>query len=100
MHHNTALHYIVLHPPLQPVAAITGYDNLAPNSQEAVMEHIATVGPLAISVAANTFKDYNGGVFQGCPYDENIQLNHAVQVHRTALHCTVMPYAALHCTIW
>ena len=38
------------------------------------------VGPLAISVAANTFKDYHGGVFSGCPYDQNIQLNHAVQL--------------------
>ena len=31
-------------------------------------------------MAANTFKDYHGGVFSGCPYDQNIQLNHAVQL--------------------
>jgi len=65
---------------LTPVASITGYDNLPPNNQAAIMNHIATVGPLAISVAANTFKDYHGGVFDGCDYDENIQLNHSVQL--------------------
>jgi len=65
---------------LTPVASITGYDNLPSNDQDAIMNHIATVGPLAISVAANTFKDYNGGVFDGCSYDENIQLNHSVQL--------------------
>ena len=31
-------------------------------------------------MAASTFKDYHGGVFSGCPYDQNIQLNHAVQL--------------------
>jgi len=65
---------------LTPVASITGYDNLQPNSQDAVINHIATVGPLAISVAASTFKDYHGGIFDGCPYDQNIALNHAVQL--------------------
>jgi len=65
---------------LTPVASITGYDNLPANDQDAIMAHLATVGPLGISVAASTFKDYHGGVFSGCPYDQNIQLNHAVQL--------------------
>jgi len=65
---------------LNPVASITGYDNLPSNDQEAVMNHIATVGPLSISVAASSFKDYHGGVFSGCDYEGNIQLNHAVQL--------------------
>ncbi|XP_023332087.1 zingipain-2 isoform X2 [Eurytemora carolleeae] len=65
---------------LSPVASITGYNNLPPNSMEAVIQHIAEVGPLAISVAANTFKNYNGGVFDGCSYEDNIALNHAVQL--------------------
>jgi len=38
---------------ITPVASITGYDNLPSNNQAAIMNHIATVGPLAISVAAN-----------------------------------------------
>ena len=81
---------------LTPAATISGYDNLPSNDQDAVMAHIANVGPLAISVAANTFKDYHGGIFtgklhlqlspsfneflSGCDYDENIQLNHGVQL--------------------
>merc|ERR1712228_53694 len=65
---------------LTPAASISGYDNLPSNDQDAVMSHIANVGPLAISVAANTFKDYHGGIFTGCDYDENIQLNHGVQL--------------------
>jgi len=65
---------------VKPVATITGYNNLPANDQDAVMNHIANVGPLAISVYASTFKDYHGGVFSGCPYDENIGNNHAVQL--------------------
>jgi len=65
---------------LQPVASISGYDNLPSNDQDAIMIHLATVGPLAISVAANTFRDYESGVFTGCSYYENIQLNHSVQL--------------------
>jgi len=65
---------------VSPVASITGYNNLPPNDQDAIMAHLANVGPLAISVAASNFKDYHGGVFSGCPYDQNIQLNHAVQL--------------------
>jgi len=65
---------------IQPAVTISGYNNLPPNNQAAVMNHIATVGPLAISVAASTFKDYEGGVFTGCDYEGNVQLNHAVQL--------------------
>jgi len=65
---------------LEPVVSITGYNNLPPNDQGAIMSHIAHNGPLAISVAASNFKNYHGGVFDGCSYDENIQLNHAVQL--------------------
>ena len=67
---------------LTPVAAITGYMELPVNDQDAVMNHIANVthnrkqsryienkiiqvGPLAISVAASSFKDYHGGIFTG-----------------------------------
>ena len=66
---------------LNPVAAISGYDNLPVNDQDAIMNHIANVfnlclnnlaklesfqvGPLSISVAASNFKNYNGGIFTG-----------------------------------
>lgn len=38
------------------------------------------MGPLSISVAASSFKDYHGGIFTGCDYENNIQLNHGVQL--------------------
>ena len=31
-------------------------------------------------MAASSFKDYHGGIFTGCDYDNNIQLNHGVQL--------------------
>ena len=41
---------------------------------------ILSPGPLSVSVAANDWGLYYGGVFDGCPYDENIAINHAVQL--------------------
>ena len=38
------------------------------------------VGPLSISVAASSWGSYSGGIFNGCDYDSNIQLNHGVQL--------------------
>ncbi len=35
------------------------------------------VGPLAASVAASEWGLYFGGVFDGCPYEDNIAVNHA-----------------------
>ena len=44
------------------------------------MQHLAEVGPLAVSVYASSWGAYSGGVFEGCSYDSNIALNHAVQL--------------------
>merc|ERR1712055_787500 len=49
-----------------PVVGITGYNTLPPNNQDAVMTHLAEKGPLA--------------VYDGCSFDSNIALNHAVQL--------------------
>ena len=35
-------------------------------------------GPVAISVDASTFRDYETGVYDGCDYAKNIEINHAV----------------------
>jgi hypothetical protein len=40
------------------------------------MEHLATKGPLAVAVAASPWFAYGGGVFDGCGFDKNIELNH------------------------
>merc|ERR1711860_284903 len=47
---------------------------------EATMNHLANVGPLAVAVDASYWSSYRGGVFTGCSFDENIALNHAVQL--------------------
>ena len=44
------------------------------------MEHLANVGPLAVSVDASLWHAYSGGVFADCAFDANIGLNHVVQL--------------------
>jgi cathepsin L len=61
----------------QPVATITGYVKLPENNYTALMNAIATVGPIAISVDASTWGAYRSGVFKGCN-QENPDINHAV----------------------
>merc|ERR1712002_210841 len=61
-----------------PVVGLTGYTILTANNVQAVMEHVATVGPLSVAVDASNWSWYSGGVFDGCSYDQNIALNHAV----------------------
>jgi len=65
---------------LTPVVGLTGYNSLTPNDEAAVMQHIAEVGPLSIAVDASTWHSYSGGVFDGCSFDENISINHGVQL--------------------
>merc|ERR1712126_234752 len=65
---------------MRPVVGITGYNALAPNDQDAVMTHLAEVGPLAVAVYASGWSRYSGGVYDGCDYDSNISINHAVQL--------------------
>lgn len=57
-----------------------GYETLPHNDLKAVMQHIATVGPLAVSVAASPWGSYSSGVFDSCDYNGNIVINHAVQL--------------------
>jgi cathepsin L len=63
-----------------PVVGITGYNTLTPNDQDAVMTHLAEVGPLGVAVYASGWGSYGGGVYSGCSYSSNIALNHAVQL--------------------
>ena len=63
-----------------PVVTLRGYDTLPANNQEAVMEHLANVGPLAINVAASEWHSYTGGIFDGCNFNGNIEINHVVQL--------------------
>merc|ERR1712038_1369014 len=64
--------------PEQAAGAITGYNILEPNSLEAVMDFVANQGPLAIAAYASPWGRYSSGVFDGCPYDGDIAINHAI----------------------
>jgi len=65
---------------LKPVVGMSGYNSLTPNDEAAVMQHIAEVGPLAIALDASGWGSYQGGVFDGCSFDDNISINHGVQL--------------------
>jgi len=49
-----------------PVASINGFVKLPENNYTALMNAVATLGPIAISVDATTFGAYTSGVFDGC----------------------------------
>merc|ERR1711936_821077 len=55
-----------------------GFETLPHNDAAALMNHLATKGPLSASVAASDWSAYRGGVFDGCDYDSNMVVNHAV----------------------
>lgn len=59
-----------------PVAGIEGYVQLAANNYTELMNAIATVGPIAVSVDA-AFGAYESGIYSGCP-QENPNIDHAV----------------------
>jgi len=63
-----------------PVVGITGYNTLPANDMEATMQHLATMGPLAVAGDASPWQFYSSGVFSGCSYSSNIGLNHAIQM--------------------
>ena len=62
-----------------PQIGIRGY-NTYYNDPWATMEHLANDGPVAVSVDAGPWHSYSSGVFDGCSYDQNIGLNHVVQM--------------------
>jgi len=65
----------------KPVAFIRGHEQLPSNDYDAIINHIANVGPLAayMQVKSSLFQ-YHGGIYSDCSYDEDIMLNHVVQI--------------------
>ena len=52
---------------IKPVATIKGYERLPQNNYSALMNAVATLGPIAISAAAEPWQLYESGVFsQDC----------------------------------
>lgn len=63
----------------KPVAKINGFVQLPGNNYTAVMNALATVGPLAVNIDASTWHAYTSGVYNGCG-DANAasDINHVV----------------------
>lgn len=57
---------------------IDGYIKLPANDYNSLLYAVATEGPIVISVDASNWHSYESGVFNGCDYNENIDINHAV----------------------
>merc|ERR1712099_1748 len=64
---------------IKPVAFNGGYTDLPMNDYTALMDAVANVGPVAISIAAGgfTFQFYGGGVLSNC---NDYVMDHAVQL--------------------
>ena len=57
---------------------VMGWETLPHNDMLALMDHLAKKGPVATSVAASDWGLYLGGVFDGCDFNSDIVVNHAV----------------------
>jgi len=62
-----------------PAVKVDGYVTLPANDADALATALATVGPVAVSVAASQFSLYGGGIFNGCTGSTGSEINHAVQ---------------------
>jgi len=60
-----------------PVAKITGYKQLTENNYSELMNAVAQVGPIAVSVDASRWGSYRSGIFDGCNQAKP-DINHAV----------------------
>jgi cathepsin L len=59
---------------------LTGYTQVASNDPNAVVEALNAFGPLAVSVDASNWFEYESGIYSGCDYSKNISMDHAVQL--------------------
>mmetsp|Transcript_72690 Transcript_72690/g.207038 ORF Transcript_72690/g.207038 Transcript_72690/m.207038 type:complete len:335 (+) Transcript_72690:482-1486(+) len=65
-----------------PAATITGYERLPANNYSALMNAVATLGPIAISSAASPWQFYSSGIYDGTQssmYDD-YDVDHAIQL--------------------
>eukprot|EP00055_Hartaetosiga_balthica_P018466 m.134424 g.134424 ORF g.134424 m.134424 type:complete len:370 (-) comp9598_c0_seq1:261-1370(-) len=63
----------------QSVVNVTGYTKLPSNQYEPLLDAIANVGPISISVEAITWKNYESGIFNGCN-QTNPDIDHNVML--------------------
>lgn len=73
-----------------PVANVTGYVKLTTNNYDELFAAIQR-GPVAISVDASSWSQYESGVFDGCN-QTNPEINHAVQLVGIGTDPALGPY--------
>jgi len=59
---------------------VSGYVKNPTNDAKALETAVATIGPQAITVAAEPWMLYGGGIFAGCSKGGNVDLDHGVQL--------------------
>jgi len=59
-------------------ATVSGYMKPKSNDYTSLMSAVAKAGPIVVNVDASKWHDYEEGIFGGCDYEENIDINHAV----------------------
>jgi len=64
----------------KPAATATGWVRLVQNDYDSVLTALATIGPLAVNVWAMPFQGYRSGVFTGCNYKTNMDIDHVMQL--------------------
>lgn len=62
----------------KPVANITGYVTLPFNNYTALINAVATVGPIAVSGAAEPWQSYSEGIFNSCSGAIGSDVDHAI----------------------
>merc|ERR1712187_835811 len=67
---------------IKPVAKVAGFALLPQNNYTALMNAVATKGPIAISVAAGGlgWQLYGGGIMKSGPFNKGFDIDHAVQL--------------------
>jgi len=62
-----------------PFTQLSSWIRVAENDQDAVINALATVGPLIINVDASSWSKYESGIFDGCN-QTNPDINHVVEL--------------------
>jgi len=74
-----------------PVVRLTSYTVITPNSYDALLDALATQGPVTVSVDASTWSSYESGIYDGCN-QTNPSIDHAVQAVGYGVDSNGRPY--------
>lgn len=63
---------------MSTAARLDGHLTLPFNDEDALLDALLADGPIAVSAWASPWKSYAGGIFNGCDFNDNIDVNHAI----------------------